>query len=127
LNWRYIKNPSATYYCLETTEGDGFVVCKFFENQGRTEIDITELICESKEENIMRLLSGMCHELNVTSRTRLNMWLPKSDPKMTVLKKMGFELGLPETWLGYRDFSGKLAKVFSGSSFYYSLGDSDVF
>lgn len=116
LNWRYVQNPSIKYRIFEDENSGEYVVASLYQDI----INIVELNCFC-EKRMRTLFDAAIFRMNDGYAGILNTWIPMNDRRHVLLERMGFVFDSPITWMGARFFG------VSEGSFYYSMGDSDVF
>jgi hypothetical protein len=129
LNWRYCDNPTRDYSIVElegSNQTKNFAVYKPYSNNGKKEIDILELVCETNAKVIQELLSAIMIVEN-KSVDSINMWCSLDDKKHIELEKMGFKNSGHITYFAaLRDIENYgMAKDLL--SWNLSFGDSDVY
>lgn len=129
LNWRYCENPTREYTIVELEGADqakGFAVYKPYLNNGKKEIDIVELICETNAQVIQDLLSSIMIVEN-NSVESINMWCSLNDKKHIVLEKMGFKNSGHITYFAALKDIENYGMAKELMTWNLSFGDSDVY
>jgi hypothetical protein len=132
LNWRYVQNPDHTYYIFDVIAGSqtGFVVCKIipaFSRKDAFELDLMELMLPPDFKIISAVLQNLVATFHAFPLSKINCWLPLHDPKHILLEKIGFQQGLPLTYLGARIMSPRFELMSDPRNWFLSMGDSDVY
>jgi hypothetical protein len=137
LNWRYSNNPVNNYTIFECNDrGDHFYAvtkCFAFNSENGKEdlaIDLVE-ICFPADINLLyglisEIVAFYYSDLN-TNLSRINLWLPLSDPKFILFEKIGFSIHSPLTYMGARSLSPAGNPTEQFQKWYYSMGDSDIY
>ena len=137
LNWRYSNNPVNNYTIFECHDQGNqyFAVTKCFALRSESgiedvAIDLVE-ICFPAD---ISLLYGLISEIVAfyssnfnTPLSRINLWLPLSDPKFILFEKMGFFIHSPLTFMGARSLSPAGYPTEKSQKWQYSMGDSDIY
>lgn len=135
LKWRYSDNPVNEYQIFEINQNDlsYYAVTKSFPSFNESnlfEIDIVEIALPNDYNLLRSLISEVVYHyksalnLNIT---KINLWLPLSDPRHILFEKMGFINQLPLTYMGARSLSESEIPAEKLQNWYYSMGDSDVY
>ena len=127
LNWRYISNPSYTYYSVSiNSDPQSFIVFKIYISNN--EIDIVEIGSPTFEFSFNKLIGAILsftkdNNIKVNS---INLWWSVFHENYQTIEKSYFTMNTPVTYLGYRPL--KLLKSnIQPNKWQFSLGDSDVF
>jgi hypothetical protein len=133
LRWRFISNPIFKYTIFSFTENkdcDWFAVVKLFPSfvqKGAHEIDIVEFCFPSDAGLLVELMFAIKNHFSNYNLVGINCWMPFNDPKHILLEKTGFIPTTPITYSGVRIMDDKYAILDEPRSWYYSMGDSDVY
>lgn len=129
LNWRYHKGSQKEYSVLRVFKGAkqvGLVVAKpYFKTSS---IDLVEFIVENDEFIVRAALNAVVNFYKKDSLNSFNIWSLEHYPLHQILLKIGFTGNGQATHLVYKTVAKKYSKDHDKiSSFYLSMGDSDVY
>jgi len=126
-NWRYTENPESQYIILEMQDS-AFVVAKLYETNSTHEIDILEwsipIDFNFTKEALNAILQCFAEKFTIT---KINLWLPLNDKRHLDFEKLGFTNSAPLTYLGYSILNNNIGTKLSSDSWYFQMGDSDVY
>jgi Acetyltransferase (GNAT) domain len=124
-NWRYFDNPANKYVAYEINDENkgSFIVGKLFVGNDGYEIDICELI--DREGRVAELISALVNHFSDKKINKINVWTPSNDNRQGQLTKCGFQLSDHKTHFGFRCMNENVR--INKNSFYFSMGDSDIY
>ncbi len=133
LRWRFTSNPIFNYTIFSTKTNnafDWFAVTKVFPSfvqKDAYEVDIVELCFQADAALLSELLFAITQHYAAYNIIRINCWIPFNDTKHILFEKMGFSPIAPITYSGIRLMNETYHNMIDSNSWYYSMGDSDVF
>ncbi|MBI2968250.1 MAG: GNAT family N-acetyltransferase [Bacteroidetes bacterium] len=133
LNWRYLENPMNNYDFFEFSSNGNCYFCitkliNSFSVTGKKEIDIVDFCLPEQHDSVMNILSHIYHYYSDRGDVvRMNTWIPDHTEENIIFKSLGFTEDIPYTILGSRIFDPDYAAVTDSKSWFFTMGDSDVF
>jgi len=128
LQWRFRMNPQNRYRAVAYLQSDrtfGYAVFKRFES----DLDIVDVLAV-RQGSIARDLVMAALDIGRQAGLKCaNMWLPMGEALHLELEKLGFQNGVPVTYLGMRVLNSFPADLDGSDSrrWHYAMCDSDVF
>lgn len=129
LNWRYLKNPSATYKIISLKNNSGVIVYKVipsFSNIEKIEIDIMEIEFYTNMDVLQQLLHAVIKN-EASEINQFNMWNSIFSDEYLYLKKIGFISLMPLTYLGFLNLASGDKSSEQYDKWDINFGYSDVF
>lgn len=133
LKWRFIQNPVNVYdvFELEDAGSSYYAVTKKFKSfseSGSYEVDILETSFPAESGAVGSLVATILDHYRSFNISKINLWLPLTDPRHIHFEKNGFSYEPPLTYLGIRAFDAALKpKVDDFRNWFFAMSDSDVF
>lgn len=129
LNWRYIANPSYTYYSVSAkTDPKSFIIFKIYNSNNNFEIDILEIGSLTFEDSFIKLIEAILSytKHNNLKINNINLWWSIFNRNYQTIEKLNFTMNTPITYLAYRPLKSLKSDI-QHNKWQFSLGDSDVF
>lgn len=129
LYWRYHRNSKKKYCTVrvfDKGEQIGFAICKSY--LPTMSIDLVEFIFKNDAFIIRSALSEICNYYKKDNMELFSIWSMEHYPEYQILLDMGFTKTGQTTHVVYKTVSDKYSINYERiSSYYLSMGDSDVY
>jgi GNAT superfamily N-acetyltransferase len=128
LRWRYATHPTNQYLTYGFIDGDellGYAVTKPYEGG----LDLVDLLTVDDPPVASELVSHVMWHVRERGLSPVCAWLPVRHPTHHILERLGAENTGPVTYMGCRRLQGASggAPVERAESWYYTMGDSDIY
>jgi predicted N-acetyltransferase YhbS len=120
LAWRYLAHPTNDYTIVAVPTG--YAVSKRIGE----DLDIVDLLVVDEDAHQLRALLGGVLAASPGARA-VNLWMPLASPLHLELERIGFVPGAPTTYFGVRALAPLSVDLGDVRTWYYTMGDSDVF
>jgi len=120
LAWRYLAHPVNDYTIVAAPTG--YAVSKRIGD----DLDIVDLLVVDEDAGVMRSLLGGILAASPTAGA-VNLWMTLASPLHLELERIGFVPSEPTTYFGVRGLAPTSVDLGDVRTWYYAMGDSDVF
>lgn len=129
LAWRYHRDSGVQYRVARAFQGaDQLAFAVFKTYPPERSIDLVELFVVNDEHVMRSFLGGMLAALPNEQVRALSLWSMPHYPTHEALLRIGFERSLRVTHAMYKTFSARCStRCADATSYYLSMGDSDVY
>lgn len=130
LQWRYHRNSGKKYWIMRIFAGNeqiGLIIFKLY--LAEMSIDLVEVIFKDNNPEVIKAsLSAICDYFKDKQITAFNVWLMEHYLYYQSATEIGFQKSNLLNHVVYRSFSPRCSKnIDKLTSYYLSMGDSDVY